>query len=110
MVAGARHTLTESTSNIDGAEASGTLRTRNCSVCVPGVPIVCVLRTQSVVTYDPSSRSYALKSVVTAVLPDDVSVTSAWSSATEASSMPTQRTSNETAVASTECTVSDSVV
>jgi hypothetical protein len=109
MEAGARQTLTESTSSSDGAEPSGALRTRNCNVSAPGAVTACSRCSHPVEAYEPCSRSDALKSVATAP-PGDVSVTSLWSSATDASSMPTQRTSYEMVAASGAVTLNDSVV
>ena len=70
MDVGARHTRTESTSSSDGAKPSSALRTRNCSVCVPGVAMTCSWCIHSVVTYEPYSRSDALKSVLIESLGD----------------------------------------
>ena len=112
MVGGTTHTLTASTSSIDGAWLSTALRTRNCSVCTPGCVMVCCRRCQGDATKSPSSPMEALNSVWTVLL-GDASValtTSASSLANSAASMPTQRTSYAMVVTSYAVTLSESVV
>jgi hypothetical protein len=112
MVGGVTHTLTASTSSIDGAVPSATLRTRNTSWCVPGNVIVCRAWIQPDELYEPYCRTVAANSVSTSFRGDAsvMATTSASSLANAKSSMPTQRTSNEMVVTSNAVTSSDSVV